>query len=58
MISEKYNTRRMPMLLGLVILIGSQIMFMEAPIFAVMCIARILQGFGSSIVWIAGLALL
>jgi predicted MFS family arabinose efflux permease len=46
------------MLLGLVVLIGSQIMFMEAPIFSVMCIARLLQGFGSSMVWVVGLALL
>jgi len=33
-------------------------MLMEAPNFPVMCIARLLQGIGSSMVWVVGLALL
>ncbi|GLB36542.1 putative MFS general substrate transporter [Lyophyllum shimeji] len=56
--SERYSTRRMPLLLGLVILLGSQILLMEARIYAVMFIARVLQGIGSSMVWVVGLALL
>lgn len=58
MFSERYSTRRVPLILGLVILLGSQVMLMEAPIYAVMCIARVLQGIGSSMVWVVGLALL
>jgi predicted MFS family arabinose efflux permease len=58
MLTERYNTRRFPLIGGLVLLIGSQIMFMEAPNYPVMCIARILQGIGSTMVWVVGLALL
>ncbi|KAF7306494.1 MFS domain-containing protein [Mycena indigotica] len=58
MFSERYQTRRAPLILGLLILVGSQIMFMEAPNYAVMCIARVLQGCGSTMVWVVGLALL
>ncbi|KAF8060998.1 MFS general substrate transporter [Lyophyllum atratum] len=58
MFSERYGTRRMPLIVGLVILLGSQIMLMEAPTYAVMIVARVLQGIGSSMVWVVGLALL
>jgi predicted MFS family arabinose efflux permease len=47
----------MPLIIGLIVLAGSQVMLMEAPLYAVMCIARILQGAGSSMVWVVGLAL-
>ena len=56
--SERYNNRRIPMIAGVIIVIGSQIMLMEAPVYAVMCVARVLQGIGSSVVWVVGLALL
>ncbi|KAG1769646.1 major facilitator superfamily domain-containing protein [Suillus occidentalis] len=56
--SERYSTRRMPLILGLLALIASQVMFMEAPNYAVMAVARVLQGISSSMVWIVGLALL
>ncbi|KAF5355684.1 hypothetical protein D9756_004003 [Leucocoprinus leucothites] len=56
--SEHYNARKYPMLAGLGTLIASQILFMEAPSFAVMCVARIIQGIGSSVVWVVGLAFL
>ncbi|KAG1841315.1 major facilitator superfamily domain-containing protein [Suillus subalutaceus] len=55
--SERYSMRRMPLIFGLIALIGSQVMFMEAPNYAVMAIARVLQGISSSMVWIVGLAL-
>jgi len=58
MFSERHNARQWPLVTGLVILTGSQIMLMEAPNFPVMCIARLLQGIGSSMVWVVGLALL
>jgi predicted MFS family arabinose efflux permease len=50
MLSERYNTRRSPLIGGLVLLIGSQIMLMEAPTYAVMSLARVLQGIGSTMV--------
>ncbi|TFK30700.1 MFS general substrate transporter [Coprinopsis marcescibilis] len=56
--SEKYNERRWLLIAGFVILIGSMIMMMEAPNYAVMAVARVLQGVGSAFVWTVGLALL
>jgi len=48
----------MPLLGGLVGLAGAQIMFMFAPTYWLMVIARILQGISSTVVWTVGLALL
>lgn len=58
MLSERYFTRKLPLIAGLFVLIGSQIMLMEAPNYTVMCVARVLQGVGSSMIWVVGLALL
>ncbi|EKM60730.1 uncharacterized protein PHACADRAFT_133462 [Phanerochaete carnosa HHB-10118-sp] len=58
MFSERYNMRTWPLILGQVILIGSQIMLMLAPTYWLMVLARIIQGISSSIIWIVGLALL
>lgn len=58
MLSERYEDRKLILLFGILILIGSQIMFMEAPTYYVMCIARVIQGLGSTMVWVVGLALL
>ncbi|KAJ7748535.1 major facilitator superfamily domain-containing protein [Mycena maculata] len=58
MFTERYNVRRSPLIAGLIVIIGSQIMLMEAPNYAVMCAARVLQGIGDSIIWVVGLALL
>ncbi|KAK0215890.1 major facilitator superfamily domain-containing protein [Armillaria nabsnona] len=56
--SEKYDARKLPLVAGVFILIGSQITFMEAPAYWLMCFARTLQGVGSTMVWVVGLALL
>ncbi|ESK85878.1 mfs amine [Moniliophthora roreri MCA 2997] len=56
--SERYNARQWPLILGILLLIGSIIMLMEAPKFWLMVIARVLQGVGSTMVWVVGLALL
>lgn len=56
--SERYNTRTWPLIAGQIILIGSQIMLMEAPTYWLMVLARIIQGVSSSIIWVVGLALL
>jgi predicted MFS family arabinose efflux permease len=45
-------------MIGMILLIGSQIMFMEAPTYWLMVIARVLQGCSSSIAWVIGLALM
>jgi predicted MFS family arabinose efflux permease len=58
MFSEKYNMRRAPLVLGLGVLLASQILFMLAPNYIVMVIARVIQGISSALVWVVGLALL
>ncbi|KAI0725231.1 MFS general substrate transporter [Fomitopsis betulina] len=57
-LSEGYNNRKIPLLVGLVALIGAQIMFMLSPAYWLMVIARLLQGLSSTVVWVAGLSLL
>ncbi|EJD04276.1 MFS general substrate transporter [Fomitiporia mediterranea MF3/22] len=57
-LSEKYRTRRSPLIWGLISLMGFLVMFMEAPNYAVMIVARGLQGISSAVVWVVGLALL
>ncbi|KAF8528042.1 MFS general substrate transporter [Hysterangium stoloniferum] len=56
-LSERYNSRRMPLLLGLLTLIGSQILFMLAPYYWPLVLARVIQGVSSTVVWTVGLAL-
>ena len=46
------------MLVGIASLIGSTTLFMEAPAYYVMVIARALQGISSAVVWTVGMALL
>jgi len=58
MYSERTTSRRTPLVIGLIALLASQVLFMEAPNYALMAIARALQGISSSMVWIVGLALL
>lgn len=58
MFSERYDSRRMPLIIGLVALLVSQIMLTESPVYWLMCLARVLQGISSSVVWVVGLALL
>ena len=56
--SEVYRNRKIPLLTGLIALVGSQIMFMEAPVYWLMILARLLQGISSTVTWTVGLALL
>ncbi|CDO70927.1 hypothetical protein BN946_scf184829.g35 [Trametes cinnabarina] len=57
-LSEKYKNRKIPLLLGQVALIGSQVMLMEAPAFWVMALARVAQGMSACVIWVVGLALI
>ncbi|KAK0189512.1 MFS general substrate transporter [Armillaria mellea] len=45
--SEARNTRKFPYVAGILIVIISQVIFMEAPSYWVMCLARCLHGMGS-----------
>ncbi|KAF9229686.1 MFS general substrate transporter [Gyrodon lividus] len=56
--SERSTSRRTPLILGLVALLGAQVLLMQAPNYPLMAVARTLQGISSSMVWIVGLALL
>ena len=56
--SEVYRNRKVPLVMGLVALTGSQVMFMEAPSYWLMVLARMLLGVSSSVIWAVGLALL
>ena len=56
-LTELYKNRRIPLLLGQVALIAAQVMFMEAPKYWVMVLARIAQGVSASVIWVVGLAL-
>jgi len=56
-LSERYNARRLPLVLALVVLQGSLVMFMLAPNYGLMLLARGLQGAASGVVWTVGVAL-
>lgn len=58
MFAERSPSRRVPLIVGLVALLGAQVLLMEAPNYALMAVARVLQGISSSMIWIVGLALL
>ena len=56
-LSEKHKNRKIPLLGGQIFLIAAQVMLMEAPTYWVMALARVLQGFAASVIWVVGLAL-
>lgn len=58
MFAERGSSRRTPLVIGLFALLGGQVLLMEAPNYALMAVARALQGISSSMVWTVGLALL
>lgn len=58
MFTDRHSSYRLPLIIGLFTLLCCEIMFMEAPKYWVMVLARIMQGMSSSTVWTSGLALL
>ncbi|KAL0069388.1 hypothetical protein AAF712_003411 [Marasmius tenuissimus] len=58
MLSERYNARKSPLVLGIILLIGAIIMMMEAPTYWLLALARCLQGIASTLVWVPGVGLL
>lgn len=55
---DKSKTRRLPLLLGLVILGGSTVMLCIGTSIAILVVGRLLQGLSAAVVWTTGLALL
>lgn len=55
---DKSQTRRLPLLLGLVILGGSTVMLCIGTSIAILVVGRLLQGLSAAVVWTTGLALL
>lgn len=58
MLSDRYANHRVSLITGLFALLGCQVMFMLAPTYGVMILARMFQGMSSSVVWTSGLSLL
>ncbi|KAH7099584.1 MFS general substrate transporter [Auriculariales sp. MPI-PUGE-AT-0066] len=57
-LSERYGSRKWPLHIGLIALIGTQILFMESKKFWMMLIARAFQGVSTGVVNVVALALL
>ncbi|GJJ08877.1 hypothetical protein Clacol_003097 [Clathrus columnatus] len=57
-LSERFHSRRTLLLIGIVGLIGAQILFMLAPVYWALIVARVLQGISSTVIWTIGSALL
>ncbi|KAH9915534.1 major facilitator superfamily domain-containing protein [Fomitopsis serialis] len=58
MVSERLQSRRMVLVVGQLLLVASQVLLMESPAFWMMCIGRLLEGFASSVIIVAGFALI
>ncbi|GAA6063016.1 hypothetical protein JCM10212_001795 [Sporobolomyces blumeae] len=56
-IGAKCKGRQLPLVGGLLFMLGAVILFMEAKTYALMIVARILQGFSGTVLWTIGLAL-
>ncbi|GAA5986337.1 hypothetical protein JCM10908_003709 [Rhodotorula pacifica] len=57
-IGAKYKNRQIPLFLGLLFMAAAVVLFMEAKTYALMVVARILQGFSGTVLWTIGLALI
>ncbi|GAA5904707.1 MFS transporter [Sporobolomyces salmoneus] len=57
LLGAKYKNRQIPLILGLLFMVGAIVMFMEADNYALMVVARILQGISGTVLWTIGLAL-
>lgn len=57
-LAERYWSRRLPLIVSILVLAGSQVLYMEAPYYWLMCFARVLQGISSAGVWVVSFSLL
>ncbi|BGP54868.1 hypothetical protein JCM8202_003377 [Rhodotorula sphaerocarpa] len=56
-VGARYKNRQIPLFLGLLFMAAAVVLFMEAESYALMVVARILQGFSGTTLWTIGLAL-
>jgi len=56
-LADRFNSRKGPLLLGLVALVASTAMFCASSSIALLTIARLLQGMSAAVIWTVGLAL-
>jgi len=56
-LADRSQSRRLPFLLGLVLLAAATVMLCLGRSMAVLVTGRILQGLSASVVWVVGLAL-
>lgn len=56
--TERLNSRKGTLMIGLLALAWSQVLLMESRLYWVMAIARVLQGISAAAVWTAGLAMM
>ena len=57
-LSDRYKTRKVPMLLGQILLAVSTLMFAFAHSFTICLIARFMQGIAGAATWVVGMAML
>jgi MFS family permease len=57
-LADRTPSRRLPFLLGLVALVAATLMLMLSRHYALLIVARIIQGASAAVVWVVGLALL
>ncbi|KAF2812895.1 MFS general substrate transporter [Mytilinidion resinicola] len=57
-LADQSSSRRLPLLLGLLALLGATVMLNVGSSVSVLVVARVLQGASAAVVWVVGLALL
>ncbi|KAE8834177.1 hypothetical protein HRS9122_08257 [Pyrenophora teres f. teres] len=57
-LADRGSSRRSPLLLGLIVLLGATILLDVGNSIAVLIVGRVLQGASAAVVWVVGLALL
>ncbi|KAI5475475.1 MFS multidrug transporter [Pseudohyphozyma bogoriensis] len=57
-LGAKFRSRRTPLILGILFMMGGIILFMETASFAAMVVSRILQGISGTALWTLGLSLI
>lgn len=56
--ADRHSSRRLPFLLGLVIIAAATIMIWLSRTIALQLVGRVLQGLAAAIVWVTGLAMI
>ena len=56
--ADRHSSRRLPFLIGLVIIVAATILIWLSRTIALQLVGRILQGLAAAIVWVTGLAMI